>query len=152
MVHGAHRPAKPSVCNATVGRARHALALAGRGEKAALPSDLLVELLQEALRQPFEADGDGNEATMFQHYVAEILGMLDERDDVDRNALITLEWNYLQLLEHSRPPKVLLRALSELPALFVQMLSAIFKPTEGSGVIEPEPSDPEQARAVATQA
>lgn len=136
-----------------VGRARHALALAGRGEKEALPSDLLVELLQGALRQPFVGDGDGNEATMFQHYVAEILGMLDERDDVDRNALITLEWNYLQLLEHSRrPPKVLLRALSEQPTLFVQMLSAIFKPTEGSGVIELEPSDPEQARAVATQA
>jgi hypothetical protein len=32
------------------------------------------------------------------------------------------------------------------------MLSAVFKPTEGSGVIEPEPSDPEQARVVATQA
>jgi hypothetical protein len=138
-----------------VGRARHALALAGRGEKAALPSNLLVGLLQEALRQPFDGDcdGDGNEATMFQHYVAEILGMLDEREDVDRNALIILEWNYLQLLEHSRrPPKVLLRALSEQPALFVQMLSAIFKPTEGSGVIDPEAPDPEQARAVATQA
>jgi transcriptional regulator with XRE-family HTH domain len=136
-----------------VGRARHALALAGRGEKGALPSDLLVELLQEALRQPFAGDSDGNEATMFQHYVAETLGTLDERDDVDRNALIMLEWNYLQLLEHSRrPPKVLLRALSEEPALFVQMLSAIFKPTEGSGVIDLEPPDPERARAVATQA
>jgi transcriptional regulator with XRE-family HTH domain len=136
-----------------VGRARHALALAGRGDKAALPSNLLVELLQQALRQPLDADSDGNEATMFQHHVAETLGMLDERGNVDRNILITLEWNYLQLLAHSRrPPKVLLRALSEQPALFIQMLSAVFKPTEGSGVTEPEPSDPEQARAVATQA
>ena len=135
-----------------VGRARHALALAGRGDKVPLASDLLVELLQEAVRQPFEG-GDGNEATMFQHYVAEILGLLDERDDVDRNALVMLEWNYLQLLEHSRrPPKVLLRALSEQPALFIQMLSAIFKPAEESGVVDPEPPDPEQARAVATQA
>ncbi len=136
-----------------VGRARHALVLAGRGDKVPLASDLLVELLQEALRQPFEGDGDSNEATMFQHYVAEILGLLDERDDVDENALVTLEWNYLQLLEHSRrPPKVLLRALSERPALFIQMLSAIFKPTEESGVVDPEPPDPEQGRAVATQA
>jgi hypothetical protein len=64
-----------------------------------------------------------------------------------------LEWNYLQLLEHSRrPAKVLLRALSEQPALFIQMLSAIFKPSEESGVEDPEPQDPERARAVATQA
>jgi transcriptional regulator with XRE-family HTH domain len=136
-----------------VGRARHALVLAGRGDKVPLASDLLVELLQEALRQPFENDGDSNEATMFQHYVAETLGLLDERDDVDQDALITLEWNYLQLLEYSRrPPRVLLRALAEQPELFIQMLSAIFKPTEESGLTEPEPSDPEQARVVATQA
>ncbi|MBL6615453.1 MAG: helix-turn-helix transcriptional regulator [Reyranella sp.] len=136
-----------------VGRARPAVALAGRGDKVPLASDLLLELLQEALRQPFEADGDSNEATMFQHYVTEILGLLDERNDVDRNALIMLEWHYLQLLEHSRrPPKVLLRALSEQPALFIQMLSAIFKPTEESGVVDPEPPDPEKARVVATQA
>lgn len=136
-----------------VGRARHALALAGRGSKVSLASNLLVELLQAAVRQPFEGDGDSNESTMFQHYVAEILALLDERDDVDRNALVMLEWNYLQLLEHSRrPPKVLLRALSEQPALFIQMLSAIFKPTEESGIVDPEPPDPEQARAVATQA
>jgi hypothetical protein len=136
-----------------VGRARHALALAGRGDKVRLESDLLVELLQEAVRQPFKGDGDGNETTMFQHYVAEILTLLDKRGDVDRNALVMLEWNYLQLLEHSRrPPKFLLRALSEEPALFIQMLSAIFKPMEESGVVDPEPPDPEQARVVATQA
>ena len=57
------------------------------------------------------------------------------------------------MLEHSRrPAKVLLRALSEQPSLFIEMLSAIFKPTEESGVVDPEPQDPEQARAVATQA
>jgi len=137
-----------------VGRARHALALADRSsDKVPLASDLLVKLLQEAVRQPLEADGDTTEVTMFQHYVAEILALLDERDDVDRNALIELEWKYLPLLEHSRrPPKVLLHALSEQPALFIQILSAVFKPTEESGVVEPEPPNPEHARAVATQA
>jgi len=136
-----------------VGRARHALALAGRRDKVSLASDLLVELLQEALRQPFEGDSDNNEVTMFQHFVAEILGLLDERNDVDQDALVMLEWNYLQLLEHSRrPPKVLLRALSEQPALFIQMVSAIYKPTEESGIVDPEPTNPEQARAAATQA
>src|SRR5690606_20369835 len=114
-----------------VGRARHALPLAGRGSKVHLPTALLVEVLQEAVRQPSQDTGDSNEATMFQHYVAETLQVLDERDDVDRDALVMLEWNYLRLLEHSRrPAKVLLRALSEQPALFIQMLSAVFRASE----------------------
>ncbi|MBB5360899.1 transcriptional regulator with XRE-family HTH domain [Rhodanobacter sp. ANJX3] len=136
-----------------VGRARHALPLAAHGNKVQLPCELLVEVLQEAARQPFDNNGDGNEATMFQHYVAEILQLLDARDDVDRDALIALEWNYLQVLEHSRrPAKALLRALSEDPSLFIMMLSAVYKANEESGVVEPEPENPEQARAVATQA
>ena len=136
-----------------VGRARHALPLAGRGNKVHLPSDLLVEVLQEAARQPFENDGDSNEATMFQHYVTEILQLLDERSDVDWNALVSLEWDYLQVLEYScRPAKVLLKALSEQPSLFIEMLRAVFKASEESGVVDPEPDDPEHARVVATQA
>jgi transcriptional regulator with XRE-family HTH domain len=136
-----------------VGRARHALSLVGRSAKIHLPTGLLVEVLQEAVRQPYEAANDHNEATMFQHYVTETLQMLDDRDDVDRHALIALEWNYLQLLEYSRrPAKVLLRALSEEPAFFIQMLSAVFKATEESGVVESEPEDPENARRVAHQA
>jgi hypothetical protein len=136
-----------------VGRARHALPLTDRAAKVDLPTELLVEVLTKATRQPVEDEGDSNEATMFQHYVAETLGVLDQRGDVDRNALVMLEWNYLQLLEHSRrPPKVLLRALSEQPSLFIQMLSTIFRPSEESGIIEPEPANPEQARAVASQA
>lgn len=136
-----------------VGRARHALSLAGHGNKVHLPTGLLVEVLQEAARQPFDNSGDNNEATMFQHYVAETLQLLDERDDVDRNALIALEWNYLQVLEYSRrPAKVLLRALSEDPSMFIMMLSTIYKASEESGIVESEPENPEQARAVATQA
>jgi transcriptional regulator with XRE-family HTH domain len=137
----------------SVGRARHALPLAVRDNKVHLPSDLLVKVLKEAARQPFDDAGDSNETTMFQHYVAEILQILDERNDVDQDALVAIEWNYLQVLEHShRPAKVLLRALSEQPPLFIMMLSAVFKASEESGVIEPEPEDPEGARTLATQA
>ncbi|MBY4640512.1 helix-turn-helix domain-containing protein [Gluconacetobacter entanii] len=135
------------------GRARHALPLTQRGADIGLPTELLVELLQEAGRQPFEGNGDKNEATMFQHYVTEALGVLDKRKDVDHNVLVMLEWNYLQLLEHShRPAKVLLRALSEQPPLFIEMLKAVFRPSEESGIIDPEPANFEQARAVANQA
>ena len=137
----------------SAGRARHALPLAGRGEKVCLPTELLVELLREAAQQPVESEGDSNEETMFQYRVAETLQLLDERDDVDRSALVALEWKYLQLLENSRrPPKVLLRALSEDPSLFIEMLKVIYRPSEKSGFVDPDPEDPEHARAVATQA
>jgi hypothetical protein len=136
-----------------VGHARQALPLAGRPHTVHLPSELLVEVLHEAARQPFENNGDINEPTMFQHYVAKILQLLDERDDVDWNTLVSLEWAYLHVLEHSRrPPKVLLRALSVQPSLFIEMLSAVFKASEESSIVDPEPADPEHARAVATQA
>lgn len=137
-----------------VGRACHALALVGRRDKKGrLPSAMLLEVLEQAARQPIEETADGNEATMFQHYVAETLTELDTRDDVDRNALAMLEWNYLRVLEYSRrPAKVLLSVLSEQPKLFIEMLRAVFKASTDSGIEEPEPADPEQARAAAQQA
>ena len=59
----------------------------------------------------------------------------------------------MPILEHSRrPAKVLLRALSEQPALFLQMLRAVFKASKESGVDDEESDDPENARAVANQA
>ena len=137
----------------SVGRARHALPLAAHDKKCRLPTDLVISLLLEADQQPFENGGDRNEATMFQHCVAEILQLLDERDDVDRDALIALEWRYLRLLEDSqRPVKLLPRALSEKPSLFVEMLSAAFKASEESGIAEPQPEDAESARVVAGHA
>jgi DNA-binding XRE family transcriptional regulator len=136
-----------------VGRARHALALAASRKKTELPSDLLVDVLQQAASQPLKGNADANESTMFQYNVAEIILMLDARDDVDDNTLVGLEWRYLPVLEYSRrPAKALLKALSQSPPLFIQMLSAVFKASEESGVENMEPDDPERAGAVAKQA
>ena len=136
-----------------VDRARHALALVNNSKAVKLPTDLIVEALKEAARQPLDPNEHANDTTMFQHYVAELLQLLDQREDVDRNELIWLEWNYLQVLEHSRrPAKILLEAMSEQPSLFIEMVSAVFKPNEESGIIEPEPENRERARAIATQA
>jgi len=138
----------------SVGRARHALHLADRFKKKdQLPSELLVEVLREAARQPFENDGDTNEPTMFQYHVAEILTELDKRPGIDNDTLASLEWTYLPVLEYSRrPAKVLLEALSEQPSLFIDVLSAVFRPSEASGVVDPEPRDPDRARGIAQQA
>jgi transcriptional regulator with XRE-family HTH domain len=137
----------------SVGRARHALPLGSPASRVTLPSDMLVELLNATADQPFESSGDSNEVVMFQHHLAEILEVLDQREDVDRNTLVALEWKFLPVLTHSRrPAKLLLEALSESPGLFIQMLSAVFKPKEDSGVVDKEPANPEMARAVAYQA
>lgn len=136
----------------SAGRARHAVALAGRDGKAKLSSELLVELLRESVRQPF-ADGGENDATMFQHYVEEILEVLDERSDVEEKELVSLEWSYLPLLAHSRrPPKVLMKALSREPELFVEMLTAAYKSSEEGEVPAEASKDPERAKAMAHQA
>ena len=135
------------------GRAQHALHLAGRERQMALPSTLLLEVLREAVRQPPEAKGPSNDRTMFQHYVAEILTQLDKRTDVEPNDLAGLEWAYLPILTHSRrPAKVLRKALSEQPSLFVEMIRAVFGPSEDSGYVDPKPENPDHARSVAHQA
>jgi hypothetical protein len=60
---------------------------------------------------------------------------------------------YLPVLEYSRrPAKVLLKALSNQPSLFIDMVSAVYKPSEESGVVDIVPIDPEQAQAIAHQA
>lgn len=54
--------------------------------------------------------------------------------------------------DNDRLAKALLKALSEKPSLFIEMLSAAFKPSEGSGVVDPTPPHPDCARNIAQQA
>jgi transcriptional regulator with XRE-family HTH domain len=137
----------------SLGRARDALPLASRGNKVYLPSDLLIEVLRQAARQPFDREAGASETTMFQHYVAEVLLSLDERSDVDKETIGRLEWTYLQVLEHSRRPvKALFTALSEKPELFIMVLSAVYRPSDDSVVVEEELENSEHARALAIQA
>ena len=137
-----------------VGRAHHALTLVGhRNKKDRLSSAIILQVLELAARQSVEYPTDGNDLTMFQHYVTDALTELDTRDDIDRNAVAMLEWKYLTVLEYSRrPAKVLLSVLSEQPSLFIMMLSVVFKASAESGIDEPDPADPVQAHAMASQA
>lgn len=137
-----------------VGRARHAVHVVGQHlQNGAQSSTLLVKVLLEATHQPWESNPHSNDVTMFQHYVAEILKQLDVSDDVSPDDLVTIEWAYLPVLEHSRrPPKHILKALATDPNLFVEMIKTIFKPSADSGVSEPAPENLEQAKNIASQA
>lgn len=135
------------------GRARHALHFVGHHLPKKPPSELLIRVLEHAIRQPSaESSDDHNEAVMFQYYVAEILKVLDGAG-VSDDRMLRIEWAYLPILEHSgRPAKILVKALAEQPEFFITVLKALFKPSEDSGIIEPPPDDPDHAQAVASQA
>jgi DNA-binding XRE family transcriptional regulator len=138
-----------------VGRAAQAAELVGTEvTKADVPSDLLVKILSAAARQPLQSHGDArNDPTMFQYYVGNIFKRLDEASDVTMETLATLEWTYLPLLEYSeRKPKVILESLARMPQLFVELICALYKPTEESGVVEEVPENLEHAQNIATQA
>ncbi|MBB4245238.1 helix-turn-helix domain-containing protein [Rhizobium tropici] len=138
-----------------VGRARHVVHLVGLRLHTGLTfgSDLLVRLLIEAALQPAEFDADHNDTTMFQHYVAEILSVLDNRDDVPATEMLKLEWIYLPVLEYSqRPAKLIIRELASNPQLFIDVICAIYKPSEDSRVVEETVANQEQVTNRARQA
>ncbi|CCD86689.1 conserved protein of unknown function [Bradyrhizobium sp. ORS 285] len=137
------------------GRARASIHFIGYhlhdGKK--FPSDLLLRALLEAVRQPVESELDMNDRTMFQHYAQEIFNQLDQADDVSTDTLAKLEWQYLPMFEHSeRKAKAIMAELASKPDLFVEMLAAVYKPTEDSGVVDPPVENEEHARKIANQA
>jgi hypothetical protein len=112
-----------------------------------ISSNLLVKLLFEALKQPMAENTHDNNKSMFQHYVTEILKRLDKVGDVPTEQMLQLEWIYFPLLEHSdRPAKVIMNELASNPGLFVQLLSAVYAPSEESGVVEAPPDNAEHAK------
>jgi uncharacterized membrane-anchored protein YhcB (DUF1043 family) len=138
-----------------VGRARDSIHFIGYhlhdGRKFA--SDLLAKALIEAVRQPVEGEPGMNDRTMFQHYAQEIFKQLDNADDVSTETLARLEWQYLPMFEHSeRKAKAIMSELATKPDLFVQLLAAVYKPSEDSGVVDPPAENPEHARNIANQA
>lgn len=110
-------------------------------------------MLGDAAHLPTGSNDDPYNPTMFQHYVAEVLQVLDERDDMDQTELAKLEWQYLPVLEYSsRPAKVLPRMLAAQPQLFIEFLCTVFRSSDDSSPDEQQPKPTEQEHAVATQA
>ena len=134
------------------GRAHHAVDLLGHARGKEISSDIIVGTLKQAVAASAKPETT-NDAAMFRHYTAELIKQLDQRDDVDSDTLLQLEWLYLPLLEHSeRPPKTLVRALSERPEFFVEVLRTVFQPSENNDEIEPAPENHEHAEHIARRA
>lgn len=122
-----------------VSRARAALPLALRPNADSVPTEVLVDVLREASRQTAEANRGADEPTMFQYYVAEALQVLDERNDLEADALVSLEWIYLPILEYSRrPARAILQALSVQPELFIEVLCMVYPASDDGASADEE--------------
>ena len=117
-----------------------------------IPSGLLVRVLIEALSDQPKKATDGNERTMFQHYVTLILDKLAHDRSVTEDQIARLEWSYLKLLEHSnRPPTALPKLLATSPDFFVQVLSTAYRGENEKGLDEND-EDYEVKKSMAGQA
>jgi len=133
------------------GRARHALHLIGHRHNKVLPVELVIRVLNQAVKEPW-TNTERNDTTMFQHYVVEIFKSLDKRE-VSGEQLAALEWAYLPVFEYSdRPPRALQKALATQPRFFVEVIRRVYRPSEESGIEEPPPDDPEREEAIIRQA
>jgi transcriptional regulator with XRE-family HTH domain len=133
-----------------VKRARQAVQFAGE-HIADIPSGLLVRVLTEAVSDSPVGE-DGNESTMFQHYVTTIFEKLDNDSSVAQADIARLEWAYLRLLEYSnRTPKALPKLLATSPDFFLEVLSIAYRAENEKGLDEAA-SDYELKASMAAQA
>ena len=91
-----------------------------------IPSTLVIEILEKA------ATEKANENFRISGYEINLLfKTLDNRDDIERQILIRLEWLYLPILASygsERSPKLLHAELSESPEFFIEVLKWAYKP------------------------
>jgi hypothetical protein len=134
-------------------RARVAVHLAGM-YVGKVPADLLAKVLEQAAREKWPTKIEGNEATILQYRVEEILQALDKSDAFPAERLAILEWTYLPLLRYGRRrPVALHNALASDASFFVGVLSQLYRPDPESGIeSEPSTEDPEQAKLRASYA
>jgi len=109
------------------------------------PKELVIQVLDEASRKDPGSESPRPHLATLAYHVGEILDVL-EKEGVDNTILARIEWVWMSGLEDSaRGPKAVQRALSESPALFVEVLKKLFR-----GKDEDPRQVTEEDRAVAT--
>jgi hypothetical protein len=134
-----------------VGRGRAALELIGGRPNVNVVSADILRLLRDPLTIKVDGPIDPNDGAMVPYYIGCAFKRLDEDASVSEDELVSLEWAYFNVLQHSdRPPRTLNKALSTNPRFFVVLLSAVFSSKD-----DVPPDDPavlKQAGAIASQA
>ncbi len=109
-----------------------------------LPTTLLMELLSSAIP---EVNAKSTRGNMTLYVLERGFDQLRLRTDVPLDDIARLEFAYLPMFQMREKPLLLHRLLAERPGLFVEVLSAVYKPEHG----EAEPPD-EGVRRLATSA
>ncbi len=93
-------------------------------EKATFPPELVVRALLESLMVEEAA------RSLDHHDALELIKWLQENDNTDTNALFSIEWAYLPLLDYrlGGEPKTLERRLAADPSFFCELIGLVFRP------------------------
>jgi hypothetical protein len=134
------------------GRASVALrAIAGCQQ--GISADLIVTTLREVVVQSNNESDDDRDASHFGYSVEQAFERLDKDGSVSEEDMGLLEWQFVQVLDaERRPPTILPARMAKDPKFFVEVIKAIYRPDEGSGVPEPTPEEMEAASRIAQQA
>ena len=88
-----------------------------------LSVDQIIQVLDEALaNEPTNRSAASHAA----YEVGQLLDYLEGRA-VDEVILARLEWSFFRMLEHTRQPRALYRALSDDPELFVELVCRVYR-------------------------
>jgi len=110
----------------------------GAGLSDRLPAELVMQVLELALKTDESCEPYRRQGAMVTYYVENVFVYLDNQE-VDRQELAMLEWGWLRVLEHTkRGLKALDDQVTSSPRLFVELLKAVFR-AEG---VEPGPAAP----------
>lgn len=116
-----------------------------------IESEVLLDLLRAVATEGNEPTGTN---LLSAHSIEEAIGILDERNDVAKDALASLEFIYIDAIEQTggKVPN-LERQLAESPIMYVQLLSYVYRRSDnGADPQEWQVSDPEAASALAQRA
>lgn len=94
-------------------------------EKAAFDPQLVTEVLESCLSTAPSNDGH---RSLFTHNVGRLLDYLADQSAIDEIRVGRLEWGFLPVISrYERVPEVLHRALAREPALFVEIVSLLYR-------------------------
>jgi len=106
---------------------------------AALAQEVLEGIADNKCAQPLERLGN-----MASYNVSQLLEAVAAQPGNNSAAVVRLEWYFLPLLRHDRPPKILHQALADDPTFFVEILKLLYKPKHGA---VPPPTEEQSRRA-----
>lgn len=103
-----------------------------------IPSSLIIDILEkpatESVNENIRIDG---------YSINRLFETLDERNDIEPQTLIRLEWLYLPFLAsygNERSPKLLHNELSKNPEFFIEVLKWVYKP-DNDELVETDSND-----------